>query len=405
MPPTPPTSHPHPLREVFASFSKLGLISFGGPVAHLSYLRAEFVEKRRWLDDAHYADLVALCQFLPGPASSQVVFALGLQRAGLLGGLLASACFTLPSAIIMIAFAYGIASLGDPSHAGWLRGLKLAAVAVVAHAVLSMAKSLCPDSPRLFLAIAAAAFLALIPTAWAQIVAIAIGAFAGWLLYRRDPIPPQPLDPEPPPPGSHLWAAIALAAFFALLIILPLTATYSQSKAAILFDSFYRVGALVFGGGHVALPLLGAAVIPPGWVTQDQFLAGYGMVQAVPGPLFSFSAYLGALTHPGPYAWATGIWCLLAVFLPSWLLVAGALPFWHRLRARHWAQSALKGANAAVVGLLLAALYSPVITEGVHNPADALTALAAFGVLYFLKPPSWLLVAVLAAAGQWLLPA
>lgn len=390
------------LAEVFLSFAKLGLISFGGPVAHLGYLRGEFVEKRKWIDDADYADLVALCQFLPGPASSQVVFALGLHRAGLIGGLVASACFTLPSALLLIAFAYGVAAVGDLSHAGWLHGLKLAAVAVVAQAVWGMGKNLCPDRARISLCIAAAALLWIAPGALTQIGAIVVGGLIGWLLYRRE-IAPATAPSATGRRRTHLAAAAALLAFFALLALLPVLAAATQDPTWVVFDSFYRAGSLVFGGGHVVLPLLRAEVVPPGWVSDDLFLAGYGAAQAVPGPLFTFSAYLGAAMEPGPRAWINGLWGLLACFLPAWLLIGGALPFWRRLRNKPWAQASLRGANAAVVGVLLAALYQPVITESVRHAQDVAVALVAFGLLQVWKAPSWAVVVLMAAVGQWLL--
>jgi len=394
-------SKPGSLAEVCASFLKLGLISFGGPIAHLGYLREEFVGRRRWLSDDAYADLVALCQFLPGPASSQVVFALGMMRAGLLGALAASVCFMLPSAALMIGFAYGMARVGDIHGASWLHGLKLAAVAVIAQAVWSMGRSLCTDRARLTLCILAAAATLLIPGAITQIAVIAGGGLLGWAIYRRVPVP-APEEPARPRRG-HVPALLALAVFAAFLVLLPLLATSTQNKGLAVFDSFYRSGALVFGGGHVVLPLLRAEVVPPGWITDDAFLAGYGAAQAVPGPLFTFSAYLGTVIHGPPRAWLGGLWCLLAIFLPAWLLIGGALPFWHRLRAKAWAQAGLKGANAAVVGVLLSALYSPVFTEGVTGARDMAAAVAGFAALQFWKAPPWAVVIVLAGIGKWVM--
>ncbi len=391
------------LAEVALVFLKLGCLSFGGPIAHLGYLRAELVERRRWLDDAHYGDLVALCQFLPGPASSQVVFALGMHRAGLLGAMLASACFTLPSAIVMIGFAYGVARAGDLRGAGWLHGLKLAAVVVVAQAVWAMGKKLCPDRARASLCLASAAVLLAVPGAVTQVVVIAAGGLAGWWLYRRSTEAAQPA----PQPGArhHAVAAAALVTFAALLVALPALSAATGSRALAVFDGFYRAGSLVFGGGHVVLPLLRAEVVPRGWLTDDRFLAGYGAAQAVPGPLFTFSAYLGAAMSPGAGAWIGGLWCLVAIFLPAWLLIGGALPFWHGLRAKPWARAALAGANASVVGVLLAALYSPVFTEGVRGRGDVVAVLVAFGLREHWGLPPWLVVVAMAAAGQWLLPA
>jgi chromate transporter len=390
--------------EVAATFLKLGCVSFGGPIAHLGYLRAELVEKRAWIDDARYADLVALCQFLPGPASSQVVFALGMQRAGLPGALAASLCFTLPSALLMIGFAYGAAVIGGPGGAGWLHGLMLAAVGVVAQAVWGMGKKLCPDRARISICIAAAAALLALPGAPSQLAAIAGGGALGWWRYRRDERLPAAAGP-PPTGRPHLAAAGALALFAALLAALPALASATDHRAIAELDSFYRSGALVFGGGHVVLPLLRAEVVPNGWLSDDQFLAGYGAAQALPGPLFAFSAYLGAAMDAGVPAWLNGAWCLLAIFLPAWLLIGGALPFWHRLRGTPWAQASLAGANAAVVGVLLAALGSPVITGAIHDRFDAGAALIAFGLLEHWRAPPWLVVIGMAAAGQWLLPA
>jgi chromate transporter len=391
------------LGEVIAAFGKLGLISFGGPVAHLGYFRAEFVEKRKWLSDADYADLVALCQFLPGPASSQVCFGLGLQRAGVLGAFIASLCFTLPSAILMIAFAYGVAAVGDISQAGWLHGLKLAAVAVVAQAVWGMGKNLCPDRARLTLCLVAAALLLMVPDARVQVGVIALGGVIGWVIYRRQVA--ASAEPSPRAPlRSHLIAGGILFTFLALLIGLPIAAKATDSRTLDVFDSFYRSGSLVFGGGHVVLPLLQAEVVPPGWVSNDMFLAGYGAAQAVPGPLFTFSAYLGAAMSPGAHAWVNGLWCPLAIFVPAWLLIGGALPFWHTLRSKAWAQAALRGANAAVVGVLLAALYQPVMTAAIDAPLDVAAALAAFALLHVWKTPPWAVVVLMAAVGQWVLP-
>lgn len=391
------------LLEVASAFLRLGCLSFGGPIAHLGYFRAELVEKRKWIDDAHYGDLVALCQFLPGPASSQVVFALGMQRAGLLGAFVASACFTLPSAVLMIAFAHGVARATDLGHAGWLHGLKLAAVAVVAQAVWGMGQKLCTDRARISLCIGSAAVLLAAPGAATQLGVIAVGGFIGWGLYRDT------VSIGPPPSAAstargHAAAVAALVAFGALLIVLPALAKTTRSTHLAVFDSFYRSGSLVFGGGHVVLPLLRAEVVPRGWLSDDQFLAGYGAAQALPGPMFAFSAYLGTAMRPGASSWLGGVWCLVAIFLPAWLLIGGALPFWHRLRAKRWAQAALAGANATVVGVLLAALYNPVFTESVRGSRDVVAALLAFGLLEQWKAPPWLVVLGMAAVGQWLLP-
>jgi chromate transporter len=390
-----PVSRLRNLGEVGGAFLKLGLISFGGPVAHIGYFRAEFVHKRHWLDDDAYADLVALCQFLPGPASSQVVFALGMQRAGLMGAILASLGFTLPSAALMILFGYSVTALGDLRNAGWLHGLKLAAVAVVAQAVWGMGCKLCPDRARLTLALATATGVLIVPSAFSQIGAIAIGAAAGWWLYRGE------VEPAKTSAGvisrGHFWAAATLVGFALLLVVLPVLATASGQKNLAVFDSFYRAGSLVFGGGHVILPLLRAEVVPTGWVSDDAFLAGYGLAQAVPGPLFTFAAYLGTVMSTGNFAWVGGLWCLLAIFLPAGMLIGGALPFWHFFRTKTWARASLRGANAAVVGVLLAAFYNPVWIAGVTGVRSAALAIAAFAALQVWKFPPW--VVVLAAAG------
>jgi chromate transporter len=383
--------------EVLRVFLKLGLTSFGGPVAHLGYFRGEFVARRAWLAEPAYADLVALCQFLPGPASSQVGIGIGLMRAGLPGAFAAWTGFTLPSAIAMVLFAYGVHTLAAASDAGWLHGLKIAAVAVVAQAVWGMAQSLCPDRQRATFAVLAAIIVLTVPTAWGQIGAIALGALAGFVVLPR----------EAQPPGSGLvvpigrgFALACLVLFFALLIGLPILAAVVPNHAIELAASFYRSGSLVFGGGHVVLPLLQAAVVPPGWVTDDAFLAGYGAAQAVPGPLFTFAAYLGAAMGPTPNGWVGATLCLVAVFLPSFLLVFGALPFWAELRNRPAAQAALRGVNAAVVGLLLAALYRPVWTSAIGRPVDFAIAVTAFLLLSMWRTPPWLVVVLAAIAGQ-----
>ncbi len=388
------------LPELAGAFLRLGCTSFGGPVAHLGYLREEFVVRRRWLDDAAFADTVALCQFLPGPASSQVVYALGMQRAGLAGALVASACFTLPSAVLMILFAYGVIALGDLRTAGWLHGLKVAAVAVVAQAVWGMGRRLCPDAPRIALAIAAATALLLVPNAMVQVGVIAAGAAFGWIVYRRE----APTSPTAPTglARSHLWAAGVLGACGSLLVTLPLVAAVTGSRSLAIFDSFYRAGSLVFGGGHVILPMLRAEVVPPGWIADDAFLAGYGAAQALPGPLFTFAAYLGTVIRGGETAWLGGLWCLLAIFLPAWMLIGGALPFWHVLRSRVGTQAALRGANAAVVGVLLAALYNPVWKEGIAGWPDMVAAVVALILLERRLAPPWLVVILAALAGPWL---
>ncbi len=389
------------LVEVFTAFLKLGLISFGGPIAHLGYFREEFVVRRRWLDDATYADLVALCQFLPGPASTQMVFALGSRRAGFFGGLVATLCFTVPSALVMILFAFQIGRIGDPGHSGWLNGLKVAAVAVVAQAVWGMAAKLCTDRIRTTTAILAAIASLAWPEATGQVGVIIAGCLAGWFFYRHQLPGFKPA--EHADIRGHVWAVASLAVFFVLLLALPVIVAQTGSTAAAMFDGFYRSGSLVFGGGHVILPLLRAEVVPHGWVSEDVFLAGYGAAQAIPGPLFTFAGYLGAVMRPQPNGWAGAFWCLFAIFLPALLLIAGALPFWERLRSFSAAQAALIGANAAVVGILFAALYNPVWVEGIRGVPHFILALAAFAALSFWKFPPWLVVILLAGAGMLLL--
>jgi chromate transporter len=393
------------LREIAAAFSKLGCLSFGGPIAHLSYFHAEFVDKRKWLDTTQYGDLVALCQFLPGPTSSQVAFALGMQRAGVAGAIVASACFTFPSALLMIGFAYSMAVSLKLHGAGWLHGLKLTAAAVVAQAVWNMGKKLCVDRARVSICFAAAAVLLALPGAFTQVAVMAAGGASSFWLYRRTLEAGSKALVEPAPARrEHRAATVALGVFLALLVLLPMLARATRLPAIAELDSFYRSGALVFGGGHVVLPLLRAEVVARDWVTPEQFLAGYGAAQALPGPLFTFAAYLGAVMHPGPHAWIYGVTCLLAIFLPAWLLVAGTLPFWQRLRGEPWAQATLMGANASVVGVLLAALYEPVVTDSVHKSTDVVAALVAFGLLEQWKARPWLVVVGMAVAGQWLLP-
>jgi chromate transporter len=378
--------------EVFAAFLKLGLTSFGGPVAHLGYFRNEFVERRRWLEEQTYADIVALCQFLPGPASSQVGIAIGLSRAGYLGALAAWTAFTLPSAIALVLFAYGLSAAGD-AGGGWLHGLKVAAVAVVALAILGMARTLTPDRQRATLAVIAAAIAFAIPSAWGQIGAIAFGAVVGLIIRNNGPLSERT---ELNLPASRAVGFLSLAIFALLLVGMPILAAATGNQGLRLFDTFFRVGSLVFGGGHVVLPLLRAEVVPSGWIGNDAFLAGYGAAQAVPGPLFTFAAYLGAVVG----GWKTAVLCLVAIFLPSFLLVIGVLPFWESLRRRKTTQAALRGVNAAVVGLLLAAFYDPVWTSGILAKADFVLAAFAFLLLFLWRMPPWLVVVLCATAGQ-----
>jgi chromate transporter len=373
------------------------LTSFGGPIAHLGYFRDEYVRRQKWLDEQSYADLVALCQFLPGPASSKVGIAVGIIRGGLPGGALAWLGFTLPSALALVAFAYGLSALGAAEGAGWLHGLKVVAVAVVALAVWGMARTLCPDRERVTLAILAAIVASAWPTTLGQIIPIVAAGLIGLRLFPGSGAPPAlhmrvPIGPRR---GAAAWVIL-----LSLLVLLPILRQLFPSQPLAAFDSFFRVGSLVFGGGHVVLPLLQAEVVEPGWVTNEQFVAGYGAAQAVPGPLFTFAAYLGFVMRPAPSGWAGAALALVAIFLPAFLMTVGALPFWDRLRTRPRFQAALRGINAAVVGLLLAALYHPVWTSAIHAPSDFGLALLAFGLLAFWKWPAWLVVVLTAAGGE-----
>ena len=391
------TPGPHSsLGEVLRVFLRLGLTSFGGPIAHLGYFRTEFVERRKWLDEKTYADLIALSQFLPGPASTKVGIAVGFFRAGYAGALTAWAGFTLPSALALVLFAYGVGRFGDALGSGWLHGLKVVAVAVVAQAVLGMMRSLAPDRDRATVAVAAAVIVLAFPTAWGQIGAIILGFAAGvTMLHVNVPADHVSL----PLKVGRTAGAVLLTVFFAILLGLPLLIAVVPNHSLQLFEAFYRAGSLVFGGGHVVLPLLQASVVPPGWVSNDAFLAGYGAAQAVPGPLFTFAAYLGAVMGPQPNGWLGATLCLVAMFLPSFFLTIGALPFWDELRRRPATQSALRGVNAAVVGLLLAALYNPVWTSGISSGADFALAVAGFLLLFMWKVPPWLVVVLSAIGG------
>jgi chromate transporter len=381
-------------KEVFLTFLKLGLISFGGPIAHLGYFRDELVIRRKWLSEQTYADLIALCQFLPGPASSQVGFALGLMRAGWLGALAAFTAFTLPSALILLVFALSASFISGPVGSGALHGLKVVAVAIVAQAVWGMAKNLCPDKERAAIAVGAVAMLAFVPGAFGMVGAIVLGAIAGMTLGRGSATL---VGGHISMPVTKAQAVISILSFIALLVLLPLVAGSSQTLAVV--DSFYRAGALVFGGGHVVLPLLQAEVVSPGWVSADSFLAGYGMVQAVPGPLFTFAAYLGAVLGPEPNGILGSLLALLAVFLPGFLVLSGMLPFWDRFRSMAQAQSLLQGANAAVVGILGMALYNPVFTSAILDEQDFLLALVCFVALTAWKLPPWCVVLIAAFGG------
>ena len=381
---------------MFRTFLKLGITSFGGPIAHLGYFRDELVLRRRWIDEAGYADLVALCQFLPGPASSQVGYSLGLMRGGPLGALAAWSAFTLPSAALLVAFALGAGAFGGPVGAGLIHGLKLVALAVVAQAVWGMARTLTPDRPRAAIAVGAVLVVVFVGGALAQVAAIAAGALAGLALCRSTTTsPPGRLHM----PVSRRAGLVCLALFVVLLLGLPAASAAVGAHGLVLFEAFYRAGALVFGGGHVVLPLLEASVVRPGWISPDGFLAGYGAAQAVPGPLFTFAAYLGAANTLAPNGLLGAAIALVAIFLPGLLLVTGALPFWDAFRSRPLAQAAMRGANAAVVGILGAALYSPVWTSAVAGPRDFAAALAGFVLLTVWKAPPWVVVALLGLAG------
>jgi chromate transporter len=381
---------------VFRVFLRLGLTSFGGPIAHLGYFRDEFVARRRWLSESEYAELIALCQFLPGPASSQVGMAIGLSRAGIRGAVAAWCGFTLPSAVLMILFALGLTRWGAALPADALHGLKLVAVAVVAQAVWGMARLFCIDSTRVLLTVAATAMVLYWPQAWVQVGVIVSGAVVGLALRRvAGPAEGRGLAIS----LSTRMGMVMLTCFLVLLLLLPLAAQYSSSSNLWVFDAFYRSGALVFGGGHVVLPLLQAEVVSPGWLDADRFLSGYGAAQAMPGPLFTFAAFLGAAMSAGPGGWIGGLLGLLAIFLPSFLLVLGVLPFWSRLRGQRGVQAALAGVNAAVVGLLLAALYNPLWTTAVRDWRDAAWVVVGVAALMWAKLPPWLVVLVLGLGG------
>ncbi|MEC5409437.1 chromate efflux transporter [Paraburkholderia sp. MPAMCS5] len=387
--------------EVLVVFLRLGLTCFGGPIAHIGYFRREFVERRRWLDDETFADLVGLCQFLPGPASSQVGFSIGLLRAGWLGGLAAWCGFTLPSVLLLLAFAAIAPSLGGPVGEGLIHGLKLVAVAVVAQAVWDMARRLCPDRRRAFIALAAIAVLTVLTTVYAQLIVIALGAALGFVLC--------PSTASAATVGiqqhahefrvSRTAGAVALTLFCVLLFGLPALAHVGAGRAISVFDGFYRAGALVFGGGHVVLPLLQQQTVATGWVSSSDFLAGYGAAQAVPGPLFTFAAFLGWIMTEAPHHWAGALLATVGIFLPGLLLVLAALPYWQALRVRPSTAAVLAGVNAAVVGLLATAFYSPVWTSAVRSAIDFAIATIAFFLLTRWKIPPLAVVVICALAG------
>lgn len=375
--------------EIFRIFLRLGLTSFGGPIAHLGYFRRLFVTKLAWLDEAAYADLVGLCQFLPGPASSQVGFALGVSRGGWRGGLAAWAGFTLPSALLLFLFAALQAQVQGPAALAVLHGLKLVAVAVVAQAVWGMARTLTPDFKRLLIAAVAAILVSAMAGSFGQIVAILSGALAGLAFCRGLIFSNSPDDAIAPARSTGL---ICLALFFLLLLFLPWLAAVTRDQALAVFSAFYRSGALVFGGGHVVLPLLREAVVAPGWISQSDFLAGYGAAQAVPGPLFTVASYLGAMLKGDLHGWAGAVLALIGIFLPGMLILMGALPFWHGLRARPLPRAALAGVNAAVVGILAAALYDPLWKSAVGDWRDVALAASGFLLLVAAKAPPWAVV-------------
>ncbi|MGA8147175.1 MAG: chromate efflux transporter [Gallionellaceae bacterium] len=382
-----------PPSAIFLIFLRLGLTSFGGPIAHLGYFRREFVERRKWLDEHAYADLVSLCQFLPGPASSQVGIGLGLSRGGIPGAIVSWLGFTLPSAILLVLFGLRLSFVGDKLGSGWLHGLKIVAVAVVAQALWGMGKSLSPDKIRASIAICAAVIATLIPSSIGQVGAIVASGLFGWAFLKISITLPHSFIQTT---TSRITGMALLVVFALLLLLVPVAAVGSGSHIVKLFDSFYRAGSLVFGGGHVVLPLLQSQVVPSGWVSNDVFLAGYGAAQAVPGPLFTFAAYLGAVSTQAPSGWIGAGIALVAIFLPSFLLVIGILPFWEQLRRYEGMQRAMLGINAAVVGLLLAAFYNPVWTSAIRSTTDFCLAAIAFLLLVFWKSPPWLVVLIAA---------
>lgn len=370
--------------EILIVSLRLGLTSFGGPIAHLGYFHEEYVRRRKWLDERSYADLVALCQFLPGPASSQVGIGIGIMRAGVLGGVVSFIGFTLPSIIALVIFALALQSF-DIANAGWINGLKIVAVAVVAHAILGMGKALIPDRNRATIALLTIVGILVYPTAFIQVLFILLAGLAGLWLYRDTEIKDVPSINVP---ISHRLGTICLSIFFGLLILLPILRGIFSFHWLAVFDSFYRAGSLVFGGGHVVLPLLEREVVPVGWVSAETFIAGYGAVQAVPGPLFTFASYLGAIMD----GWVGALVATIAIFLPAFLLIIGALPFWNTLRQYKKVQGALFGVNAAVVGILVAALYNPIFTSSIFTPNDFALAIILFGMLTYWKLPPWMVV-------------
>ncbi|MBM7583771.1 chromate transporter [Bacillus pakistanensis] len=382
------------LMEILFISTRLGFTSFGGPVAHLGYFHEEYIRRRKWLDEKTYSDLVALCQFLPGPASSQVGMGIGILRGGILGGILAFIGFTLPSVIALILFALLLQGVGI-GESGWIHGLKIVAVAVVAHAILGMASKLTPDIKRKTIALLALVATLLWQTAFIQVGVILISALIGFLLYKQHKDENASFTRVP---ISKTIAVVSLLIFFGLLIILPIIREMTSLNWIALFDSFYRSGSLVFGGGHVVLPLLEREFVPTGWLSEEEFLAGYGAAQAVPGPLFTFAAYLGAVIS----GWKGGLLATFAIFLPAFLLIVGTLPFWNSLRQNAKVKGALMGVNAAVVGILIAAFYHPIFTSSILEPTDFAFAALLFSMLVYWKLPPWIVV-ITGAIGGWLL--
>jgi chromate transporter len=389
---------PGRLSDVFRAALGLGLTSFGGPIAHVGYFRREYVERRRWLDDRAFADLLALCQSLPGPASSQLGIALGTQRAGIAGGIVSWLGFTVPSAILLVLFGL-VSSSVDVASAGWVHGLKLAAVAVVAQAIIALARRLTPDPPRIAVAVAATAIALVATTPFTQVAIIAAGAAIGWTFLGGAVTEPTPARLAGARIGRRT-GIVALALFFGLLVGLPILRAVTDSTGVAMVETFYRTGSLVFGGGHVVLPLLHAGVVEPGWVSEDRFLAGYGAAQAIPGPLFSFSAYLGSVAVLPLGGWWGAAVGLVTIYLPTFLLIFGVLPFWDRLREAGGFRRALVGANAAVVGLLAAAFYEPIWTGAIESALDVAIAAAGLGLLMTGRVPPIAIVVGCALLGQ-----
>lgn len=381
--------------EIFIVSTRLGLTSFGGPVAHLGYFHEEYVRRRNWMDEKSYADLVALSQFLPGPASSQVGIGVGVIRGGVIGGIISFLGFTMPSVIALIIFASLLSTFGI-EEAGWIQGLKIVAVVVVAHAIMGMAKNFTPDLQRKLLALFALVATLVFQTAFTQIAAILIAAIIGYLLFQD--LPANKEKPTTNFPISKRFGYICLTIFFGLLIALPIITNFTTNHWVALFDSFYRSGSLVFGGGHVVLPLLEQEFVPTGFISEQDFLAGYGAAQAVPGPLFTFAAYLGTVMN----GWVGGLFATFVVFLPAFLLILGTLPFWNALRSNPKINAAFIGANASVVGILISALYTPIWTSSIMGPADFALAAILFTMLVFGKLPPWIIVVSGAIGGMLL---